>query len=382
MKTIYLIGLILVFALGAYAQTVDVPGTYATIQEAINSFSGDVTPDDNVVRITTVGPYAEVITLTYPVTIRGDVGGGERPIILAQDNAGDGIVVNNGSPYNRLENLIILPDRTSTPIDDGVWVTGSGTVCHFDNVLICPNNGSDQPVSTDGLSLPDLTGATFFGDELIYVNSDAIVHLTDTILTANVAPGTGHRGVTAFLLDRDDAGLSFGEPMRKMGQRAIISSELFLDEVCVAADRRLGQEGDGFRGLMQTFDRSRVTLGASATGLARAAGYRVHLDGIAFGHVRREALPTRVEQAVRQRLGQALAREQAGQQAHNRLDALAEQRAVLPAHFPGVTGDVHHRQRARFRVAHLEKSRARAADHFATGRLENGWRHETGTPVQ
>jgi acyl-CoA dehydrogenase len=59
--------------------------------------------------------------------------------------------------------------------------------------------------------------------------------------------------------------------MRKMGQRAIVSAELFLDEVRVPADRRLGEEGGGFRGLMRTFDRSRVTLGASATGLARAA---------------------------------------------------------------------------------------------------------------
>lgn len=192
MRTIYLMVFMLVFAVGAYAQTVDVPGTYATIQAAIDSFSGDVTPEDNVVRITTVGPYAEVITLTYPVTIRGDVGGGARPIILAQSNGGDGIVVNNGSPYNGLENLIILPDRTTSPTDDGVWVTAAGTECSLDNVLICPNNGSDQPVSTDGLSLPDLTGATFFPDEVLYVSTGAIVHATDTILTANVAPGTGH----------------------------------------------------------------------------------------------------------------------------------------------------------------------------------------------
>jgi acyl-CoA dehydrogenase len=56
-----------------------------------------------------------------------------------------------------------------------------------------------------------------------------------------------------------------------MGQRAIRNSELFLDEVLLPEDRRLGEEGMGFKGLMQTFDRSRVTLAASATGLARAA---------------------------------------------------------------------------------------------------------------
>jgi alkylation response protein AidB-like acyl-CoA dehydrogenase len=91
------------------------------------------------------------------------------------------------------------------------------------------------------------------------------------VVFATVAPGTGHRGVTAFLLDRDDAGLSFGEPMRKMGQRAIVNTELFLSDCFVADDRRLGGEGEGFRGLMETFDRSRVTLAAAATGLARAA---------------------------------------------------------------------------------------------------------------
>jgi alkylation response protein AidB-like acyl-CoA dehydrogenase len=91
------------------------------------------------------------------------------------------------------------------------------------------------------------------------------------VVFATVAPGTGHRGVTAFLLDRDDPGLSFGAPMRKMGQRAIVNTELFLEDCLVAEDRRLGAEGAGFRGLMATFDRSRVTLAAAATGLARAA---------------------------------------------------------------------------------------------------------------
>ncbi len=91
------------------------------------------------------------------------------------------------------------------------------------------------------------------------------------VVFATVEPGSGYRGITAFVLESGDAGLSWGPPMRKMGQRAIVNTELFLDEVRVPADRRLGDEGQGFRGLMETFDRSRVTLGASATGLARAA---------------------------------------------------------------------------------------------------------------
>jgi len=91
------------------------------------------------------------------------------------------------------------------------------------------------------------------------------------VVFATVQRGSGHRGITAFLLHGDDEGLSFGQPMRKMGQRAILNTELFLSDCFVADDRRLGEEGEGFRGLMEVFDRSRVTLSAAATGLARAA---------------------------------------------------------------------------------------------------------------
>ena len=91
------------------------------------------------------------------------------------------------------------------------------------------------------------------------------------VVFATVEPGSGSRGVTAFVVEADDPGVSCGPPIRKMGQRAIRNTELFLEDVELPADRRLGEEGQGFRGLMATFDRSRVTLAASATGLARAA---------------------------------------------------------------------------------------------------------------
>jgi acyl-CoA dehydrogenase len=54
-------------------------------------------------------------------------------------------------------------------------------------------------------------------------------------------------------------------------QRAIVNAELFLEDAFLPDDRRVGDEGQGFYGLMRTFDASRVTLGAGAVGLARAA---------------------------------------------------------------------------------------------------------------
>ena len=91
------------------------------------------------------------------------------------------------------------------------------------------------------------------------------------VIFATVAPGTGSRGVTAFVVEKGDAGVSFGEPMRKHGQRAIVSTEVFLHDVDLPADRLLGEEGKGFYSLMHTFDESRVHLAAGAIGIARAA---------------------------------------------------------------------------------------------------------------
>jgi acyl-CoA dehydrogenase len=91
------------------------------------------------------------------------------------------------------------------------------------------------------------------------------------VIFAKTDPAKRSAGITAFLVAKDAEGLTFGEPMKKMGQRAIVCREIFLDGVFVPTDDRLGEEGQGFYGLMGTFDISRVVLGAAAVGAARAA---------------------------------------------------------------------------------------------------------------
>lgn len=97
------------------------------------------------------------------------------------------------------------------------------------------------------------------------------------VVFAKTDPSERSKGVTAFLLNKDTPGLTFGEPMKKMGQRAIVCREMFFDNVFVPEEDRLGEEGQGFYGLMKTFDVSRVVLAAAATGAARAA-YEYALD--------------------------------------------------------------------------------------------------------
>ncbi|MGW5429884.1 acyl-CoA dehydrogenase family protein [Streptomyces sp. NPDC004059] len=91
------------------------------------------------------------------------------------------------------------------------------------------------------------------------------------VVFAKTDPTRRSRGVSAFLLRKGTGGMTFGEPMRKMGQRAIVCREIFFEDAFVPEEHRLGAEGEGFVGLMRTFDISRTVLGAAATGVARAA---------------------------------------------------------------------------------------------------------------
>jgi acyl-CoA dehydrogenase len=91
------------------------------------------------------------------------------------------------------------------------------------------------------------------------------------VVFATVAPGSRSRGITAFVVERDDPGFVIGERQYKMGSRCFPAGELHFEDCFVGDDRRLGAEGDGFRGLMRVFDRARVQLAASSLGVGRAA---------------------------------------------------------------------------------------------------------------
>jgi alkylation response protein AidB-like acyl-CoA dehydrogenase len=83
--------------------------------------------------------------------------------------------------------------------------------------------------------------------------------------------GPGPKGVSAFLLPGDAPGLSFGKKEEKMGLRASPTVELVLDDCALPAANLIGGEGMGFRVAMSALDSGRITIGATAVGLCRAA---------------------------------------------------------------------------------------------------------------
>ncbi|MCK8680018.1 acyl-CoA dehydrogenase family protein [Streptomyces lichenis] len=96
----------------------------------------------------------------------------------------------------------------------------------------------------------------------------------------------GPGGISAFVVERDDPGLSFGPDERKMGWNAQPTRQVILDGVRVSADRRLGAEGDGFRIAMHGLNGGRLGIAACSLGGAQSALDRslAHLaDREAFG---------------------------------------------------------------------------------------------------
>jgi acyl-CoA dehydrogenase len=91
------------------------------------------------------------------------------------------------------------------------------------------------------------------------------------LVYATVAPGMRAKGITSFVVERGDEGLTLGDKLPKLGSRCYPTGELFLSDCFVADDRRIGDEGQGFHGVMRSFERSRVALAANSIGIGRAA---------------------------------------------------------------------------------------------------------------
>lgn len=80
-----------------------------------------------------------------------------------------------------------------------------------------------------------------------------------------------HKGIMAFIVDRDTPGLTIGKKEDKLGQRASDTATVILEDVRVPADNVLAPEGEGFKLAMKTFDNTRPDIGAGACGVMRRA---------------------------------------------------------------------------------------------------------------
>ncbi|MDX3249089.1 MULTISPECIES: acyl-CoA dehydrogenase family protein [unclassified Streptomyces] len=84
-------------------------------------------------------------------------------------------------------------------------------------------------------------------------------------------PTKRSKGISAFVVEKSDPGVSFGAPEKKLGIKGSPTREVYFDNVRIPADRMIGEEGTGFATAMKTLDHTRITIAAQALGVAQGA---------------------------------------------------------------------------------------------------------------
>lgn len=136
-----------------------------------------------------------------------------------------------------------------------------------------------------------LNGSKIFitnaGEAEIYV----VFALTD--------PEKKHRGVSAFIVEKETPGFSFGKKEHKLGIRSSPTMEIIFDNCRIPAENRLGEEGEGFKIAMMTLDGGRNGIAAQAVGIAQGA-----LDAaVAYAKERQQfGKPLAAQQAIQFKL--------------------------------------------------------------------------------
>ena len=150
-------------------------------------------------------------------------------------------------------------EKFLTPLVDGSKMGAFG--------LTEPNAGTDAGSQQ--------TTAVLDGDH--YVLNGSKIFITNGkeaeiyVIMAITDRSKGARGITAFILEKDTPGFTFGAKENKMGIRTSITTELIFQDCRIPVENRLGKEGEGFKVAMNTLDGGRIGVAAQALGIATAA---------------------------------------------------------------------------------------------------------------
>jgi acyl-CoA dehydrogenase len=126
-----------------------------------------------------------------------------------------------------------------------------------------PGTGSDVAGITTRAT-PDGSGFRLDGTKMFITNAG----IADVLVVAARTAPEGHRGITTFIVEAGQPGLSLGQPLRKMGWHASDTREVILSGCQVTADAVLGTPNRGFHQIMAAFQLERLTLAAMGVGHA------------------------------------------------------------------------------------------------------------------
>ncbi len=130
-----------------------------------------------------------------------------------------------------------------------------------------PNAGSD-PASMETTAVDKGDHYVLNGTKAWITNGQAAGTF---VIFAYTNPEERHKGMSAFIVEKDFEGFSVGKHENLMGIRATGNCELIMDDCIVPKENLLGGEGNGFKVVMHTLDVSRIDIGAQGVGISQGA---------------------------------------------------------------------------------------------------------------
>jgi len=130
-----------------------------------------------------------------------------------------------------------------------------------------PNAGTDAAAAST-IAVKDGDHYVLSGTKVFNTNGgEAGIY----VVFAMTDKAAGLKGVSAFIVEKDTPGFTFGKKEVKMGIRSSVQRELIFENCRVPAANLLGQEGQGFKIAMTTLDGGRIGVAAQAVGIAQGA---------------------------------------------------------------------------------------------------------------
>ena len=203
------------------------------------------------------GAGADVLSYVMAVEEMSKVCGTTGVIISAHTSLCCAPIYENGTEEQKMK---YLPKLCS-----GEWIgafgltePGAGTDAQGQQTTAVKNENGDWV----------LNGSKIFITNAGYANVFIIFAITNVLTDKR---GRKKKEISAFIVERTDAGFSVGKHEKKMGIRGSSTCELIMEDCVIPADRLLGKQGKGFGIAMKTLDGGRIGIASQALGLAEGA---------------------------------------------------------------------------------------------------------------
>jgi len=204
------------------------------------------------------GAGADILSYVMAVEEMSKVCGTTGVIISAHTSLCAAPIFENGTPAQKEK---YLPKLCS-----GEWLGAFG--------LTEPGAGTDAQGQQTYAVLDEetnewvLNGSKIFITNAGYADVFIIIAVTGTVVDKR---GRKSKEISAFIVERTDAGFSVGNHEKKMGIRGSSTCELIMEDCRIPKDRLLGVKGKGFALAMKTLDGGRIGIAAQALGIAEGA---------------------------------------------------------------------------------------------------------------